>query len=249
MAEFVTNKITVPLSAITGYGARAKKIAEVILSLCDDLTIHNTVSDTADTYTADLSWQDKTDWLIRVSSYSSSLYVYLMVKNADGSYKEETSGSAYILSENNAFVEVNKYDRDFLLVGVHSGSNIANFMCLKVVDQFTGAVRLAASAGSSYNAYYAPGYLYIAEGPNAVRLLEDKNANGLAKNGIAAAIPVVHYTESSDTPLSGFVAGGGLLYYFYRGTTIMNFDARFTTLSLGGHEFITLTQNLCVRVN
>lgn len=249
MAEFVTNKITVPLSAITGYGARAKKIAETILAICDDFTVHSTVSDTADAYIVDLSWQNTVDWLVRIESSGSTLYVYLMTQNADGSYKSETSGYSYVLSENNAFVEVNKYGQDFLLVGVHSGGNIANFMCLKVVDQFTGIEKLAAGVGSSYGGYYTPGYIYIAEGPNVVRLLEDKNANGLAKNDIAVAVPVVHYTESSDTPLSGFVAGGALLYYFYRGTSIMNFDARFTTLSLGGHEFITLTQNLCARLN
>ena len=249
MAEFVTNTITVPLSAITGYGARAKKITEVILSLCDDLAIHNVISDTADNYSADLSWQGGTDWLIRIEGANSSLYVYLMTQTADGVYESESSGYAYVLSESNAFIELNKYDRDFLLFGIHSGGNIVSFMCMKVVDQFTGVEKLAGSAGSSYDDYYSSGYLYIAEGPNVVRLLEDKNANGLARNGIVAAIPVVHYTDSSATPFSGFVAEGGLLYYFYRGTDIMNFDARFANLSLGGHNFITLTRNLCGRVD
>lgn len=249
MAGFTTNKSTVPLSAITGNGARMKKLVQTIMSYCDDLTIAATNSDTADEYSVNLSWLENTNWVIKAYNSDSSVYFCHMVLNADGTYEQKSSGSVSVLSENSAIVEVNQYDSDLLLVGVTAGDSLANFMCLKVTDQFTGAAKFAVGADDSYYGYYSIDSFYITDGTNVVQCLFDKNANGLTPNDIVSAVPVVCYTDTTDIPLSGFVGSGSVMYYLYQGKTAKSFDTRLTNFTLGGHSFVTLTQTICLKTS
>lgn len=247
MAEFITHKLNIPLAGITGYGARLRAIVEELLYNSDGLSIYNTQADDADNFSVDLSWNDITDWYIRVYNSNANVYFAYMTLNEEGEYEATTSGYQSVLSSDSANLEVNQYDYDFFLAALFSGSSSVSFTILRVVDQFTGDERFAVGATSGYSNYYDFGYLYITDGTYTVRVSMDKNANGLTYHNIAAAIPVVFYTENSNLPMSGMVANGELLYYIYTDTDIKYFEPRFTKFTLGGSEFTSLTRTLCLK--
>lgn len=252
MAEFTTNKSRVLLSA-EGYGAKTKQVVAGLLAMCNSLSVVSTNADDEDTYSVDLSWNGVTDWLIRLENSGSTFCIHYMKKLADGTYEsyQEVNEFGYVSYPTSLVVEMAQSGADLLIVGFQDDDTQAglSFTCIRVVDQFTKAVKNAASLGSSSSGYFAFHDFYINDTTmnTTVKCVFDKNANGLTPNGIMAAIPVVIYTEDAEVPLSGFAGGTALLYYIYQGMTQKSFDTRFTKFTIDGHGFVSLGSQLCLK--
>lgn len=261
MAELITNKARFPFDTGSGkYGLRMKTAVEGLVSMCDSLTIHAVNTDTSAVYSADLSWDGNTDWLIRIENNSLYHFVRYVVKNADGTYSEYAPNeygqcSIYgVLTENAAVAEVTTCGTNLLIAALPCEGDYCGicFSVFKIVDQFTGAEKVVVCVGGSNSSqYYEMGKFYITEGGTTAECNLTKNVNGQTPNGIVSAAPAVAYTSSGAIPLSGFMGGKNepLLYYLFNGTTAINYPARLSKFTLAGHTFISLGQKLCIRTS
>lgn len=251
MAEFVTYKEPVLLKGITGNGARMKKIVEAMLLHAGNLSIINTVSDTKDQYTVDLSWNGCTDWIIHLKNGGTDIDAAIM-ENTSGSYEQLEIGYCIgTLSDESVNLEVNTCGSDFLLFSFieSTDSDILSVSCFRITDQFTKKVKSIACVYHNYATYYPFGDFYIIDSPYKAKCKYQNSANGLVPNGMAVAVPVVFYTDSTDIPFSGFVGDGTILYYVYQGTSQMPFNTRLTKFTIDSHNFVSLGQYLCARTN
>lgn len=253
MAEFTTNKSRISLSA-EGYSAKTKQVVAGLLGMCSSLSVVSTNADDESAYSVDLSWNGVTDWLIRLENSGSSFYIRYMKKLADGTYTshQEVSEFGYV-NTSSLVVEVAQSGADLLIAGFQDDDTQGglSFTCIRVVDQFTKAVKNVASVGDSSGGYFSFYDFYINDTTmnTTVKCTFAKNANGLTPNGVMAAIPVVIYTEDAEVPLSGFAGGTALLYYIYQGMTQKSFDTKFTKFTIDGHGFVSLGDTLCLKTS
>lgn len=247
-------QITVP--CVQGApGTACKNVVSAVLSICGDLQIVETTSDTASVYDVYLSWRGDLDWKIRIYNSSGTLYCYQYFADGDGGYTESTKTSVLLnlhVVSNAARLEIVQAGADVLLVGFCAASSEtvgAGFCCFRVLDQFTAEEKNVYSATTGQKYYTFSGfYLNSAANGGRVSVSVSSAVTGLTPHGLTVAVPAIFYTASASLPLSGFV-GTELLYFIYQGSTLQSYPSRYTRFAIDGHEFVSLGQTLCARLS
>lgn len=236
-------------------GTGCKNIVSAILSICGDLQIVETTSDTTAVYDVYLSWRGDPDWRIRIYNSTSNLHCYIYFATSDGGYSVFSSSSISVALSTSGYavrVEIARTGADMILVTFGPTSNVNSgpgFCCVRVLDQFTAEEKNAYSAIGS-DAYYSFGTFSCNSAANGgrVSVTVGSGVSGMTPHSLTVAVPVVFYIASTSLPLSGFV-GKDLLYYIYQGSTLQTYSSRYTRFTIDGHEFVSLGQRLCARLS
>ena len=127
-------------------------------------------------------------------------------------------------------------------------------MFINLSDQFQTKEKEYASVGSASNGYYAGplsniSTCYAPGKTSAVYWAEFINKDTFTPNGMYFAVPIAFYTTVSVDPFSGFPDGDCRLYRIYSGTNLKTFSERLTRFTLGGKNFISLSNNVCLRID
>lgn len=251
--DFITDRSSVDTSTITGNGAKLKAAVEQLVSLADELTIHSVNTDTEATYSVDISYKGITDWLIRFENSGSSIITkYLSLSG--GVYTAQTTATYTSGYGNVIFAEISRLGSDVFAARLSSTSDgsgyiKAGFTCLRCIDQFTGVEKIAASAELSDAAGYFLEAFYFTENSAVCKCTLSRAVNGLTNNGLFVAIPVAVHTVDGSIPFSGFVGESPVLYMNYQGTKSNTFESRLIKFTLGGYNFVSLGENICVKVD
>lgn len=236
-------------------GTTCKNVVSAVLSVCGDLQIVETTSDTTSVYDVYLSWRGDPDWRIRIYNSGSYLYCVILTATSDGGYSSSQStysSLALSVGGNEVRVEIVRAGSDMIFVAFGGGSASSinpGFCCIRVLDQFTAEEKNAYSIITSATYYAISGFsCNSAANGGRVSVTMGSGVSGMTPHSLTVAVPVVFYTASASLPLSGFV-GTDLLYYIYQGSTIQGYPSRYTRFTIDGHEFVSLGNLLCARLS
>lgn len=247
-------QITVP--CVQGApGTTCKNVVSAVLSICGDLQIVETTSDTTSVYDVYLSWRGDPDWRIRIYNSASYLYCHTLIATSDGGYSTYGAVSVSVslsTAGNEVRVEIVRAGSDMFLVAFSPSSSenaSVGFCCIRVLDQFTAEEKNAYTTISSAKYYGLSAFsCNSAANGGRVSVTMGSGVSGMTPHSLTVAVPVVFYTASASLPLSGFV-GTELLYYIYQGSTLQSYPSRYTRFAIDGHEFVSLGNYLCARLS
>ena len=263
MAAYSLNTATVDLSDLdtTAYGTRMKRIMEKVLEMCPELSVFKVKSDTTSGYTVQLTWRDQALLAIQVGSsgnFISSIRLYLnSAGTAYSTISGTTASSSVNLADDSVSIEIVRHGESFLNIAFVSSSDstiTTNIMFMKLSDQFQEKYKEVLFNGESQNGCYASLGSYITGSykngsTTDVSRYGFISADSLTPNGMYFAIPIVFRTKETADPFSGFPYGDCRLYYIYSGTTQKKFSDRLTKFTLGGKNFISLTDTICLKID
>ena len=263
MAAYSLNTATVNLSDLdtNATGTRMKRIMEKVLEVCPELSVFKVTDDTTSAYTVQLTWRDQTLLAIYIGAtgphISSTRHCLNSAGNAYSAVSGTTVNSDVNITGDSVQIEIVKYGESFLNIAFISSSNnmaTTNIMFMKLSDQFKEKYKEVLFNGASKNGYYASLGSYITgsyKNGSTTNVLYNGfiNADSFTPNGMYFAIPIAFHTTATADPFSGFPYGDCRLYYIYSGTTQKTFSDRLTKFTLGGKNFISLTDTICLKID
>ena len=261
MAAYSLNTATVDLSDLdtTATGTRMKRIVDKLLEMCPELSVFKVVNNTTSAYTVHLTWSNQTPLALLVGNSGQYILLSRLYLNSAGtgySAVSSSSSSDVNITDNYVSIEIVRYGESLINIAFVSGSDsltTANAMLLKLSDQFMEKNKEAIFHGYSNNGYYSSistlTVSYKNGSTTTAYVGSFISADSLTPNGMYFAIPIAFHTTATADPFSGFPYGDCRLYYIYSGTTQKKFSDRLTRFTLGGKNFISLTETICLKID
>ena len=262
MAGFSVTKIPVDMSDLDantgvngGIFARGKRLLQKIINNCPELDV-TVVADTTSAYTIKVTWGNHDAGIQLRTSNSDRFCTYrLMYANAahDDFLFVGTSVNSWVsLGDESYTIEIVRYGDAFIFISVCVDAypnRTYSFGFLHATDQFNRKGFDFLINGSSGSGYYGFGSALSSNAGVAfsVSYIPATNPNILVRSGATYALPL--YVVNSATPGYSLVPDGVRLYHIYLNTDPKTFAERLMKFSVGGRNFITLGNNVCLGID
>lgn len=229
---------------------------EQIINTLTQQTALTLLEITSDGKKAYLKWGDAENIRLRFDYSSSSLWGYIEYKKSSGEWTTNTSGSYYYIrldlgsssSSHSGFLEIITSETDILAIGARrsDSTSISSLFLAKIIDRVTGT-QVYMHDFTNANTYGSPYYLRYPDDTEAYAI----DTTAIPPTGITGtyAIPVMWYLQDTRLTFSGGAGGLELLYYIYDNGTRKTFPNRYTRFSIDGHNFLSLTSEICARLD